>query len=355
MNKKYVFLLLGAVAVALVAYLILGRDSGPAAVVPNSVTLPNNVVRVEGDPWAGYAYFRDPNFLAGTGIDYKYNEELDQAARARRLTEGSINFYVTTMDQVLANKPAGRIVAMIDISLGADAMVFNTRKHSYLVSVDNIPRLVAEMKRQGKKPVLAYSGNTPSDFLLRKLSNTREELRLTDFELVSVDQSATAYKMLQEGKADVAVLWEPDTTSAANEGYTVVLSSKDVPNSIVDVLVASDYVIEHQPDLVQRVVDAMYEARARAIANPRAFTEFIAADGKLEVPQAEKLLQGVYLFDAASADRYMNQRVAPLDETKAFEALETIAGLLNLSDSSITPDRTLIDGRFAARSAQKLR
>ena len=56
--------------------------------------------------------------------------------------------------------------------------------------------------------------------LLNELANTTDELRLADFELVSVDQSATAFEMLEADEAQLAVIWEPDTSAARAAGHT---------------------------------------------------------------------------------------------------------------------------------------
>ena len=60
---------------------------------------------------------------------------------------------------------------------------------------------------------------SPSEMLLNELANTTDELRLSDFELVSTDQSATAYQMLEDDEAQLSILWEPDV-SAAGDGHT---------------------------------------------------------------------------------------------------------------------------------------
>jgi OOP family OmpA-OmpF porin len=322
------------------------------SVTPNSVTLPKGTLIVEGDPWSGYMPFRWDEFLKGSGYQYSYREQLDQAVRARNMTEGKINFMVTTMDQYLKNKPAGKIVGMIDMSLGADALVLNTPMHPYLKSIDDLPRLVSELKKQGRKPKIAYTGNSPSEWLFVKLSNTRsDELKRSDFEEIPVDVSTTALKMLQDKKVDLAVLWEPDVSSARQEGYTVALSSKDVPNSVLDVLVASDYIIQNDPAAVQAVVDAFYAFRDHAVQDHGWFVKLIAKDGNLDEPSTETLLQGVYFYDAKAADEYMNRRVYPLDETKAFEALQSIGGIVSLSDPTVQPVGSMIDGRFVAKAA----
>ena len=55
--------------------------------------------------------------------------------------------------------------------------------------------------------------------LLNELANTTDELRLADFELVSVDQSATAFEMLEADEAQLAVIWEPDTSAPARPAH----------------------------------------------------------------------------------------------------------------------------------------
>ena len=85
------------------------------------------------------------------------------------------------------------------------------------------------MPRSGDKPVLAYTGNSPSEMLLNELANATDDLRLADFELVSVDQSATALEMLEADEAQLAVIWEPDTSTARAAGHTVALEQRGRP------------------------------------------------------------------------------------------------------------------------------
>lgn len=326
------------------------------SVEADSVKLDAGVINVEGDPWSGYAPFRDRDFVTDSRYKYSYKDELAQKLRADNLTAGRTDFLVTTMDRFLKNKPAGQIVAVIDQSLGADAFVLNTRKHAYLRSIDQLPRLVAEARKQGSKPVIAFTGDSPSEWLLIKLANTRsDELKLSDYELVPVDVSTTALNMMQEGKADVAVLWEPDVATARKAGFTVALSSKDVPGAVVDVLVASNRIIKNAPETVQHIVNSFYHRYGDRAARDRSwFVKFIAEDGKasgLDEAGAELVVQGVRYYDARSADEFMNKKVYPLDETGAFEALQTIGGIVSLSDTSVVPLPEMINGQFAARAA----
>jgi hypothetical protein len=303
---------------------------------------------VEGDPWSGYALFRQKDLLSRHTHRYRwvYVEQLCQDVRAADVTAGRADFEVTTLDQYLLNRPAGTVVGVIDQSRGADALVLNTVKHPDLRSVDDLRALVDDFRRKGTRPKLAFTGSSPSEMLLNELANTTDELRLTDFDLVRVDQSASAYRMLQDGTAALAVLWEPDTSAARAEGYTVALSSKDTPDSIVDVLVASDGLVRRHPEQVAAVVDAFYAAMDHYLARPAALRQLIADDGGLNAAQAVHVVAGIKLYGRRDADTFMNHDVFPLDQPRITQSLRSIGALLAVLDPSVSLRDAKVDGRF---------
>ncbi len=315
-----------------------------------AVQLPANKVVLEGDPWSGYAPFRNKELLAGTSIAYLYREELDQSKRACNLKLGHSNFLVTTANQVMSQKMDGQIVAVVDISMGADALVLNSRKYSYLKTVYDLPRLVSELKAKGQKPVIAYTGDSPSDFLLRKLASTYDALKLENFELISVSQSSDALKLLRENKVALAVVWEPDTTAATAEGFSVALTSRHVPGAILDVLVASNSVIKNHPYLVQLMVDRFYDFHAQAQTNQAAFKAFIAKDGSLNEQQTESVLAGIRLFTRAEAADFMVKVKAPLYRTEMMQAISGIASVVSEEDASVKADESLVNKRFIQKN-----
>ncbi len=357
MNKKLISIIVGVLVVSIGAFFFLRGGSEPT-VVPNSVQQPKGVLKLEGDPWSGYITARDPGFanaLKAQGYNYSYGEQLDQSVRARNLTEGHTDFMATTLGQFLKKRPAGKVVAMIDESTGADALVLNTVDHPYLKSIDQIQKLVREFKAKGKKPVLAYTGDSPSEELLLELSNTYDELKLSDFELVPVAQSADAYKMLANHEAQLAIVWEPDTSAARAAGHTVALSSKNAPRRILDVIVASDRIIANDPQAVQAVVTEFYRARKYNAAHPAEFQAAIAKDGNLNAEDAKTVLDGIYLFDAASAHTFFSTPAYPLDQTPMWESVQGIAGIIALTDPSVKPNEKMWDGRFAKKAAELLK
>lgn len=344
------------VLLAAVVWWIGGRADGSAAAAscpPSEIPSHEaDTLVVEGDAWSGYAPFRDPELLDGTGYSLLYVEQVCQDVRAADITAGRADLAVTTLDQYLLNHPAGTVVGVIDQSRGADALALGTVARPYLDSVDDLPALIDEFAADGGKPVLAYTGMSPSEMLLNELANSTEELRLADFELVSVDQSATAFEMLEADEAQLAVIWEPDTSAARAAGHTVTLSSADVPNAIVDIIVASDRLVESDPAAVQAVVDSFYTRMDEYLADPEALRAFYAEDGGLEAEDAQALIAGIKLYGTEDADVFMNEEVFPLDTAQVEQSVGSIGSLLALLHPDIPLDVAKVDGTYVRARAE---
>jgi hypothetical protein len=326
-----------------------GGGSGASSSGCERVAVPEHddkTIIIEGDPWSGYAPFRDERLLDGTGYTARYVEQLCQEARAADLTAGRAGIALTTLDQYVLNHPAGTVVGVIDQSEGADALALNTVDLPYLQSIDDLPRLLDDYAGHGDKPVLAYTGNSPSEMLLNELANTTDELRLTDFELVSVDQSSSALVMLQSNEAQLAVIWEPDTSAARAAGYTIALSSEDVPDSIVDVIVASNELIERDPAAVQAVVTSFYATIDGYIARPAELEQLVAGDGGLELDAARSVIAGIKLYGTHDADVFMNENVFPFDQPQLVQSVNAISSVLALVHPDVRTDRADVDGRY---------
>jgi OOP family OmpA-OmpF porin len=351
--------LAGLVVVATGATVVVGwigdDDASAAACPPSDIPAHDeNTLVVEGDLWSGYAPFRDETLLDGTGYQLLWVEQPCQEMRAADVAAGRADIVVTTLDQYLLHQHEATLVGVIDQSVGADAMALGTNNHPELRSVDDIPALVEQYDEEGRKPVLAYTGSSPSEMLLNELANTFEEIRLSDFELVSVDQSATAYEMLQNDEAQIAILWEPDTSAARAAGNTITLSSADVPDSIVDVILASDQLIARDQAAVQAVVTSFYTTMDRYIGDPDALTQFYADDGGLEPEDAESIVDGIRLYGSAEANAFMNQALYPLDTPQVEQSVDAIGSLLALLHPDISLDSAQVDGSYVQALDEEL-
>lgn len=264
-----------------------------------------------GDTFSGYSTFRNREFkqdLKELNVDLVYEDEFNQIKRAELLNQGQADVIVTTLDQFLKQKPKGKIVGLIDTTVGADAIVLNTKKYPNLNSLENLTQLVREKRKQGKYLSITYAENTPSEFLLSLVLSTKfDAFKLSDFDVKEVVDASIAWRLLQDPKENIAlgVIWEPYVTQARKQGYTVVLSSQDAPRAIVDVIVASNRAIESQPQKIAQLLEAYYRRLDANIRQPSRIQEQIAEDGKLSPDEAVAVLQGIDFFTSIEAKEWM--------------------------------------------------
>jgi OmpA-OmpF porin, OOP family len=163
-----------------------------------------NQITVLGDTFSGYSTLRASPFadkVTKANLGIRYQDEFDQKARAEALG-GKADIIVTSLDQYLKHQPQGKIVGLIDKTVGADAVVLNTKKYPALKSLDDI----AKVRSQASDPLkLVYSAGTPSEYLAKLLDLKFDGFSLSDFEVVEVEESTQAYERLNSD-AQVAVL-----------------------------------------------------------------------------------------------------------------------------------------------------
>lgn len=246
------------------------------------------------------------------------------------MNEGKANLLVTTLDQFLQQKPQGKIVGLIDRTVGADAVVLNTKKYSNLRSLLDLKSVVQEARSQGKQLTITFAGDTPSEYLALMLSTKFDQFKLSDFQVNKVTDASDAWKLLQDPNQNVAVavLWEPYVTQARQQGYTVVLSSKDVPGAIVDVIVASNQLIQSQPEKISEFLAAYYRRIDGNLRDPSQFQNQIAKDGKLSSSDASSVLQGIDFFPALEAQDWLKNGTLE-KRIGSTAAVLTLAGKLN--------------------------
>ncbi len=265
-------------------------------------------LRLLGDTFSGYSLFRSAAFqraLKASGLNFQYVDEFDQAKRATSLDQGQADILVTTLDQFLKQKPAGKVVALIDRTVGADAVVVNTKQYPQLKSLLDLTKMVKES--QGSQPMMTFAGDTASEYLALVLASKFEALKLSDFNVVKVKDASEAWekmKIPQENIA-IAVLWEPFVTQAQKHGDTVVLSSRDTPNTIVGVMVASDRLIQSQPKKISQLLETYYRLIDATIQDSSQLKQDISSDSQLSPTDAATVLKGINFFTSLEAQRWL--------------------------------------------------
>jgi OmpA-OmpF porin, OOP family len=300
------FWLLGRVAPGLLTPL----TQSPALEDDGGISQGTDTLRILGDTFSGYSTFRSAAFqdaLKTSGLKLNYQDEFDQTKRAERLNRGDADLLVTTLDQFVKQKPQGKIVGLIDRTVGADAVVLNTKQFPQLKSLLDLNKLVAKSAAEGKQLGMAYAGDTPSEYLALVLSTKFDAFKLENFQTSRVADASEAWKLLQDRNKNlaIAVLWEPYVTQARQQGNTVVLSSKDAPNTIIDVLVASDRLLQSQPEQVSAFLEAYYRRIDANVRDASQLQRQIAEDGKLPPADAAAVLSGIDFFTASEAKAWL--------------------------------------------------
>lgn len=298
--------------------------------VNNSVSDVNTHVKLIalGDTFSGYSTLRSIKFqntLEKQNIKLAYANEFDQQARAQAIDQGKADLIVTTLDQYLIHQPQGKIVGLIDRTVGADAVVFNNQTYPQLKSLIDLETLIKQRASQGKWLKIVFAKDTPSEFLATVLDTKFDNFKLSNLEVVEVADSSIAWSKMQEDQ-DIAlgVLWEPFVTTAQSQGNTVALSSADAPKTIVDVIIASDRILGSNPEAVTEFISTYYQSIDSSLQDSGLLAHQIAIDGKMKPQEAQTITNGIKFFSSLEANQWMQSGALQ-------QRIEAIAGILTLA------------------------
>ncbi|NJM96899.1 MAG: OmpA family protein [Phormidesmis sp. RL_2_1] len=330
-------------------------ENGAEQKQPATAELPSQALTpltLLGDTFSGYSTFRNGDFqsvLQDVGIQINYADEFDQGLRAQQLSQGKADLIMTTLDQFLQQQPKGKIVALLDRTLGADAVVLNTKQYSTLTSLLDLNKLVQQAREQNKKLSIAYANDTPSEYLALVLDARFDTFNLSDFDLKPVADASEAWALMQDPQENIAiaVLWEPYVTQARQQGYSVVLSSKDAPTAIVDVMVASDRLLASNPEIISQLLEKYYRQIDANVRDATQLQTQVAEDGNLSVTDAATIIDGIDFFTATEAKNWF-------DNGTLKKRIEATAAILTLSarlDTVPTNTTALYTEEFVTEAA----
>jgi len=250
------------------------------------------------DSFSGYAILRSEEFrkqLADRGIRIKnIDDGANYAKRAQDLESGALQMAAFPADALLKifakmDYPAATIVAILDETRGADAMV------AYKSKFPDVDRL----NRPEVRFVLV--GDSPSETLARVVMQDFELDQLGANAIVTVDSPEALmarYRAATPSTNDVYVTWEPYVSQIlANDQLGVLVDSSRFTGYIVDTLVVSrDYLLKNGP-VVESVLEAYFTA-LYAYRDEATLTQLLLEDAKqtkqaLTKEQAGRLVQGI--------------------------------------------------------------
>ncbi|MEO0455706.1 MAG: phosphate ABC transporter substrate-binding/OmpA family protein [Cyanobacteria bacterium P01_A01_bin.114] len=323
----------------------------------NSNRQEKSSIKILGDTFSGYSTFRDTEFqanLSEAGIEVTYADEFDQSVRSQQLNQDA-DIIVTTLDQFLQQQPTGKIVGLIDRTVGADAVVLNTQQYPELKSLESLKTLVDQAKQAGQSLSIAFAADTPSEYLALILDTKFEAFDLADFELKELADASEVWEHMQDPQQAIAVgiLWEPFIAQATDQGNAILLSSKDAPEAIIDVIVASDQLIESSPDLVSTFLEAYYRRIDASVQDAGLLKAQIAADGELSDTDADQIISGIDFFTAVEAQKWMTDGTLA-NRIEATAAVLAFSNRISAVPKDTAPLLSVSQIDIAARNSQAL-
>jgi outer membrane protein OmpA-like peptidoglycan-associated protein/ABC-type nitrate/sulfonate/bicarbonate transport system substrate-binding protein len=214
----------------------------------------------------------------------------DYVKRMEKLRKGEIQLAVATIDSYELNavqtKYPGLIVAVIDRSNGADAIVARSSK----------AKNIDDLKHGGLK--VAFAAGSPSEHLLKVIA--------TDFDIpqwrsadkswrVEVANSQEAAKKFAAGDVDVAVLWEPDVTRTlkSHPDAVKIIGTEVAPRAIIDVLIARREYARDNRDAVAALLQTYFKSAYYYRTNPDAAAADAADYARIDRKYIGDALKGV--------------------------------------------------------------
>lgn len=225
----------------------------------------------------------------------------------------------------------GKVVAMLLMRLGMSG-VTNNDKIRPIMAVANLNGL-----RIGSfpEPSTAYT-------LLSEIKRTNG----LDFSIVQAPIGGQV-ALLDAGKADIALDFEPNVSLLEDKGYKIVfdLAAITAPRAITGVTTTEDFIKDH-PEIVQKIVDALQEAMALMYESP-AIARQVAQ--KIYSSMPDRVIK-------AAVDRMLKDDMYPhsvIVQDKLWQrTLKTRLDSGELTKPQATD--VAVDNRFARRAAKNL-
>jgi len=295
--------------------------------------LPRMTLAMQG--FVGYGLFylvKDKGFDKEEGVDLVFVDEQLDSARRDAFKQGMLDCEAGTLDLLIAKRSQGAPIAAVmalDRSYGADGVVA-------VAEIDTVKDLA------GKKVALARGdvGETFLMYLLRK-----EDIPFDKVTIVSKRPEEVAQAFL-DGEADAAVTWEPQLSQALTRSDShLIITSKDIPELIVDTLNVREDFIKKNPRAVKALMRAWFKAVKYYSAHPLEASGMISNYYGMRADEYRKSVEGLLWFDYTSQDdaaeytalvaafdevaelKYMNGMIAERPAAKDAINTELLKGL----------------------------
>ncbi|MBI4812554.1 ABC transporter substrate-binding protein [Candidatus Falkowbacteria bacterium] len=241
--KKITIAVIAIIAVGLLAYFGLKLNK------PTQTTVNSEPIKVGIAVYPGFGTFyvaKEKEFFKKQGVNVEM-VQLSLDAMVPALESNQVQMLVGSTDMMPIIADAGIAAKQIfstSISYGADG----------LVTTKNIQK-ISNLKDQ--KVYAAYG--FPGHFFFRYLA-AKSGLSNKDVELINLNSEEVGSSFVA-GKINAGMTWEPWLSKASERtDGKVLVSSKDEPGIITDIVLARNDVVQNRREDVKRVMKGFFEA-----------------------------------------------------------------------------------------------
>lgn len=234
--------------------------------------------------WLPWAIAESENLFEANGVNVELKWFDSALASVEAMVAGQLDANSQTLNETITFAPKavnGQSVVLVnDNSAGNDKIVAAK-------DVNSITDL--------KEKKVAVEEGIVGDFLL-SLALEENGLSKSDVQTVNMETGA-ATASFSAGQVDAVVAWVPFTlTALRREGSKELISSKDFPGAIPDLLVTSQKLIDEKPEQVQAIVKTWFDTLDWIAANTERANEIMAKRSGVTVEELQSFQAGVNFF-----------------------------------------------------------
>ena len=250
-------------------------------------------LRIAGHPWPGY----EPIFFAETqkqltdAVILLHLPTIKDSIDALR--DGTVDAAMLTLDEALALQAQGmnlQVILVMDVSKGADALV--------------VPKEFQTLTQlRGKRIGLESStlGELMLSMVLDKAGLKRAEIKPV---FLAYEEQEAAYIA---NKVDAVITYEPVVGRLVGKGANKLLSTRDLPESIFDVLVAKADVASDNAQALEKTLQGHFWALEQLQRNPWDTAYRMVPHAGVSAEELIESFRGLELPDLVANRRYLSR------------------------------------------------
>lgn len=280
--------------------------------------------------WPGYEFMflaQREGALDGALVALRETASASQSIEA--LSKGEVDAAALTLDEVLRARAAGvrvSVVLVFDISAGADVVLGRPGM-----------RTLGEIKGRRIGVEQGALGALMLAKMLQAAGLHRGDVKVVP---LTIDRHESAWK---QGEVDVLVCFPPVSSHLLDAGAVNLFDSRQLPDTIVDVLAVRQEALEEKSEAVRHLVAAHLRMLHQMSHNPQDSSFRMARH--LGLPSGEVLasFRGMVLPDWAN-----NRRLLDGDKPALLESVRSLSEVMFQEKLLPQPDRldALIRGDF---------